>query len=212
MEGRYCYLLVDICTRTNNLPLENAPLVADYWSMSDERLVQLIVNGDTQNYGELVRRYESPLLRYVVFLIHDRELAEDILQDTFIKAYRNLAGFNTRLKFSSWIYRIAHNTAMDAVRKHHSIAMEATDLNRLTTVEPKIAEQIDRQILARDVSRCLAKLSAKYRAPVILYHLQQKSYAEISDILRIPTATVGVRISRAKTRLRAICKRMEVTV
>lgn len=184
--------------------------VADYWSMSDEKLVRQVVTGDIQRYGELVERYEAPLLRYIVFLIHDHELAEDILQDTFIKAYRNLAGFNTQRKFSSWIYRIAHNTAMDAVKRHHTFTLDNSAISRLATVEPKIAEHIDKQILARDIGRCLVKLSAKYRAPVILYYLQQKSYSEIGDILRVPTATVGTRIIRAKARLRKICKDMEV--
>ena len=179
--------------------------------MSDEELVERIIAGDMQHYAELVGRYEAPLLRYIIFLIHDRTLSEDILQDTFIKTYRNLAGFNTHRKFSSWVYRIAHNTAMDAVKKRQPIDLDDPSLVRLATVEPKIAERIDKQILARDVSRCLAKLPVKYRAPVVLYYLQHKSYGEISDILRMPTATVGVRISRAKTRLRAICQHMEVT-
>lgn len=173
--------------------------------------MQRVVAGNVQAYAEVVARYEAPLLRYTVFLVHDHASAEDIVQDTFIKAYRNLAGFNTRRKFSSWIYRIAHNTAMDMVKKRQPVVIDQSDLNRLATVEPKIAEQIDRQILARDISRCLAKIPPKYSAPIILYFIQHKSYSEISDILRIPTATVGVRINRAKTRLRAICKLMEVT-
>lgn len=178
--------------------------------MSDEELVAKIVRGDVRSYGDLMARYEAPLLRYITYLIHDRDMADDVLQDTFIKTYRNLARFNQHRKFSSWIYRIAHNTAMDAVKRNHPISMDEADLGRLATVEPGIAELIDKEILARDVNRCLSKLDTKYRAPLLLYYFQQKNYAEVSDILRIPSATVGVRISRGKQRLREICKHMGV--
>ncbi len=174
------------------------------------KLVRQTLSGDTESYALLLRAYEAPVLRYVVFLVHDSNLAEDIVQDTFIKAYRNLAGFKQKYKFSSWLYRIAHNTAMDAVKKHRPVAVETPVLDRLTAAEAGVAERIDHEILAKDVSLCLGQLPAKYRAPIMLYFFQHKSYREISDILRLPTATVGIRISRAKARLGELCKRMEV--
>jgi RNA polymerase sigma-70 factor (ECF subfamily) len=176
----------------------------------DIQLVRQTLSGDAASYGVLMHVYEAPLLRYATFLVHDTDMAEDIVQDTFIKAYRNLAGFKQSYKFSSWIYRIAHNTAMDAVKKHHAIILDVPLLDRLSAEESNIAERIDQEILAKDLSRCLANLPPKYRAPIVLYYFQHKSYQDISDILRIPTATVGVRIRRAKARLKVLCKQLEV--
>jgi RNA polymerase sigma-70 factor (ECF subfamily) len=176
----------------------------------DVKLVRQTLSGNTESYAVLVKTYEAPLLRYITYLVHDPDLAEDVVQDTFIKTYRNLAGFKQSYKFSSWLYRIAHNTAMDAVKKHSAVILEAPQLDRLTAVESSIAERIDQEILAKDLGRCLNKLPAKYRAPILLFYFQQKSYRDISDILRIPTATVGVRIGRAKVRMRELCKELEV--
>ncbi len=175
------------------------------------KLVRKTLSGDTESYAVLLHAYQAPLLRYIIFLVHDADLAEDIVQDTFIKAYRNLAGFKQGYKFSSWLYRIAHNTAIDVVKKHHNHTVELDDPQfvRLTAVDSKIAEQIDHEILAKDLRHCLGQLPAKYSAPILLYFFQHKSYIEISDILRLPTATVGVRIGRAKVRLRELCKNMK---
>lgn len=178
--------------------------------MSQTQLIQKILAGDVHAYGELVGPYEAPLLRYIVFLVHDNDLAEDILQDTLIKAYQNLAAFQTKRKFSSWLYRIAHNTAMDAVRKRQPQVIDESTLERATATESGIAEKIDHQILAKDVKQCLSKLHIKYQEPLLLYYFQHKSYADIGDILRLPPATVGVRIGRAKQQLRVLCNRKEL--
>lgn len=184
---------------------------AYYEVMTDEELADKTIRGNVNAYEELMVRYEFPVLRYVIYLVHDKELAEDILQETFIKAFRNMTGFDTKRKFSSWLYRIAHNTAMDALRKNRPVVIsEDPDLGKYATVEPAIAEKLDKEILAHDIGRCLAGLAQKYKAPLLLHYYQQKSYKDISDILRIPSATVGVRINRAKILLRSICQRLEV--
>ena len=79
--------------------------------VSDEVLVVQVIEGDADAYATLMTRYESRLLRYVIYLIHDQAAAEDAVQETFIKAYQNLRSYKPSYKFSSWIYRIAHNEA-----------------------------------------------------------------------------------------------------
>lgn len=165
--------------------------------------------GDSWSYGKLMERYEAPLLRYASFFTHDYEAAQDIVQETFIKAYRNLASFNDKFAFSGWLYRIAHNTALDALKKHRPISLDEPLLDELTAEDSHVAAQIDRQILAKDVAHCLDQLALKYREPIILYYFQHKSYTEISDILRLPASTVGVRIKRGKAQMRKICSQME---
>jgi RNA polymerase sigma-70 factor, ECF subfamily len=178
--------------------------------MSDEELAKKAMGGDTACYEELVTRYESPLLRYAVFLIQDFDAAEDCVQDTFIKTYQNLRSFNPKLKFSSWIYRIAHNTAMDYLKKRKPVRLSERILENISAQESGVAARIDKDISARDVNRCLLKLETKYREPLALYYFQDKQYRDISEVLRLPVSTVGVRISRAKTLLKAICITMGV--
>lgn len=178
--------------------------------MSDEELAKKAMGGDVESYSELVRRYEAPLLRYAAFLIQDSDTAQDIVQDTFIKTYQNLRSFNPDRKFSSWIYRIAHNTAMDEIKKRKAVNLDDYWLDRLTAKESGIAEHIDKQLSARSVKRCLSRLEPKYREPLLLFFFQRKSYSEVSEVLRMPVSTVGVRINRAKARLKEICKDMGV--
>lgn len=178
--------------------------------MSEAETIKEVISGHSESYSEIINTYQSPLRRYVLYLLHDPDATEDVLQDTFIKAYQNLAGYNSKYKFSSWIYRIAHNTAMDSARSVHTIPLDDELIEKLSSVEPKLAERIDKEILTKDVQKCLGELPDKYKSPVLLHYMSDKSYREVSDILRIPIATVGVRINRAKARLKEVCKRLEV--
>lgn len=176
----------------------------------DERVVADVVNGDIDAYAVLLQRYEAKLHRYVTYLIHDQVLAHDAVQETFIKAYENLRGFNAKHKFSSWIYRIAHNEAMNIVRKNrHLSSSDITAMPELSYDE-HIDELIDAAILQEHVHGCLNKLESKYREIVQLVYFEHMKYEDVSDVLHIPTSTVGVRLSRAKMRLRKICEQKGV--
>lgn len=179
--------------------------------MTDEDLAKKVAEGDTESYRPLVEKYQLPLHRYVVFLIRDSDVADDVVQDTFIKAYKNIRGFNHKRKFSSWIYRIAHNTAMDTVRHNRSVQLDDKIIEELgASVDYNTAHKIDADIAAKNIARCLPKLDVKYREPIVLYFIQKKTYQEISDILHISVTAVGVRINRAKQKLHDICKKMGV--
>jgi RNA polymerase sigma-70 factor (ECF subfamily) len=180
--------------------------------MGDQELVKRTIAGDAQAYRQLVDKYQQPLLRYAVFLLHDRDAAEDAVQEAFIKAYRNLRGYNPKYKFSSWLYRIAHNAAMDALPKHQTVSFDddSEENDKYGAVDPDISEQLDREFAGTHVARCLAKLDVKYREPIALAYLEHKNYEEISDVLHISVSAVGVRINRAKQELKAICTAMGV--
>ncbi len=181
--------------------------------LTDSELVTAIVAGDQERFGELVDRYETKLVRYVVYLIHDQTAAQDVVQEAFIKAYRNLRGFNDKYKFSSWIYRIAHNEAMTYVRheKHldHDTEVETLDD---TTPESTIIRQIDRAILRDRMNICLDKLDARYREVLMLQFYEGMKYDEIADVLHVPASTVGVWALRGKTKLRQLCEEKGVTL
>lgn len=178
--------------------------------VEDAKIVAEVINGNTEAYADLILRYESKLIRYVTYLMHDRTTASDVVQETFIKAYQNLRSYNPKYKFSSWIYRISHNEAMNAVKKVQRISGANIDELPEIGYEPHLNELIDKKILAEHVHGCLAKLEPKYREVVQLIYLEHMKYEEASDVLHVPTSTIGVRLSRAKSRLKEICEKRGV--
>lgn len=171
---------------------------------SDADLISEVVGGDVERFGVLMERYEQKLLRYVVYLIHDEVMARDVVQETFIKTYQNLRGYNPKHKFSSWIYRIAHNEAINAVKRHsREVDLEN---NPEPSQDSTIIRDIDQAILADDVADCLSKLESRQREILMLYYYENMKYDEISDVLHTPSSTVGVRIKRAREQLKSICE------
>ena len=168
---------------------------------SDEAIAKKVQNGDGEAYGALIERYQDKLTRYARKFLFDADDAKDIVQDVFIKAYENIQSFETTRRFSPWIYRIAHNEFVNALKKRKSQHI-AFDFD-VDTLFPNLAapEETDSAALERDmratVEKYLEKLDVKYREPLILYYLEEMGYKEISDILQIPTSTVGVRLARA---------------
>lgn len=170
-------------------------------TQSDEVIVQKVLGGDTHLFGEIVNRYQNKLLRYVWYLTNHSNDSEDVVQETFIKVYRNLNGFNTTLKFSSWIYRIAHNEAMNFVKKKKPILVGHDEMYKLENIKNQTSntKKIENTLYIRQL---LDTLELKYREPLELYYIEERTYEEISDILRIPIGTVGIRIRRAKESLK----------
>ncbi len=179
----------------------------DLSKLSDEQVVELVRSVNKENYAEIIRRYQSKLVRYATYLVNDPDTGADIAQESFIKAYVNLNSFKTDKKFSSWIYRIAHNEAINTIKKYKkSVSIDETfDLGSGEDIED---EFIKDEIISR-THRCLNNMPIIYREPLSLYYLEEKSYEDISDILRIPTSTVGTRISRAKSIMKKICQNLK---
>lgn len=177
---------------------------------TDEAIVAQVTGGDVDAYELLMQRYEAKLQRYVTYLIHDSSAAYDIVQDTFIKAYQNLHGFNPKYKFSSWVYRIAHNEAMNHVKKNRHLTGDDIDTLPDKSYDAKLDELVDSTILQGHVRECLAELEPKYREVVQLVYFEHLKYDEVSDILQVPSSTVGVWLSRAKSRLKTICEQKGV--
>lgn len=172
----------------------------------DTSVVQQIIAGDTEKYAEIINRYEAKLTRYVVYLIHNSTIAQDVVQETFIKAYQNLRGFNPKYKFSSWIYRIAHNEAMNAVKKNRRLIDKALDDLPEISYNPDFEQIVDTSLLKGRIQECLSELEPKYREVIQLIFFENMKYDEVSDILHIPTSTVGVWLLRAKKKLKIICQ------
>jgi len=175
--------------------------------LSDEELVRLVRTKDQELYADLVNRYQEKLLRYATKLISDENKATDAVQEAFIKAFINLNSFNASKKFSSWIYRIVHNEAINHAKKNSKeISLEDNEwVKNIVQAEDDLGVQIDRREAVRLLQVYLAQLPLKYRSPLILFYLHDKSYEEISDVLRMPVNTVGTRINRGKKLLKTLC-------
>jgi len=174
---------------------------------TDEELAKDVQAGDKEKFGILVERYEEKLLRYGRKFLSRREDIEDIVQDIFISSYKNLQGFDAAQRFSPWIYRIAHNAFVNGLRSKMRNPLSFFDFDALVS-HPiyENPEEKERELsdMKEMIERGLDKLSPKYRESLILYYLEELSYQEIADILRIPPSTVGIRIKRAKEALRKV--------
>lgn len=172
---------------------------------SDTSLAISLQSGNMKALTQIIDRYQSPLLRYANYL-GAGEQDDDIVQETFIKVYRNINSYDISRSFSTWIYRIAHNTAISALRDRHYTMPWDDYLDRLIKVDP--VDTFDADLRKSQVKKCLSQLPIRYRAPLSLYYLENKSYIEIMDILRLPMGTVSARINRAKKQMRTLCQKI----
>lgn len=173
----------------------------------DEEIVEKVRAGERELYAVIIDRYQNKLLRYVMYLLNDEHKAVDVVQETFIKAFINLNSFKVSMKFSSWIYRITHNEAMNAISKHkHELPMP-DDMD--VASDENIEDMISKEEVKEMTTKCLAQIPVLYSEPLALFFLEERSYEEISDILRIPIGTVGTRINRAKVLLKKICQTIQ---
>lgn len=176
---------------------------------TDQELVRASLR-EPNAYAELVARYQAPLHRYVLRLgCRSGDDAQDILQEAFLKAYVNLNSYDQSLKFSSWLYRIVHNEAITAFRRMNTlpIVLETEEQQQLVeqvASDVDLVSETDRAFLAGRVRQALEQVGTKYRDALMLRFLEEKSYDEISDILKVPPGTVATLISRGKKKLRRV--------
>jgi RNA polymerase sigma-70 factor (ECF subfamily) len=170
---------------------------------SDSELVEASLR-DPQAFGVLVRRYQQKLRRYIRRLTNiPEEDIEDILQEIFIKVYYNLNGFDPSLKFSSWIYRIAHNQVISSFRKRsvrpqgNSVSIDDDNVWQFAS-ELDVQKEIELASLRDHIFQVFDEMDLKYREVLVLRYFEEKDYQEISDILKKPKGTVSTLINRAK--------------
>jgi RNA polymerase sigma-70 factor, ECF subfamily len=171
----------------------------------DEDIVKEVINGDKEAFGFLIYRFEKKIFRYINRFIYDDSEAEDLLQGVFIKAYINLNSFNFNFKFSPWIYRIAHNEIVNYIKKQQKNKLIFDidwDVIVPINVGKSMSEEIDINKLDKWLKDHINKIPDKYKEVLVLYYFEDMSYKEIADIIKIPIATVGVRIRRAKELVR----------
>lgn len=182
-----------------------------YDGTSDEELVALMAEHPSYIAG-IIERYEEKIRRYIRRISScGEDDVDDMLQDIFIKVYRNSTAFDGRVAFSSWLYRIAHNTVVSSWRKRqarpHVVGGEEAELlwERIAS-DDNPAERIDNALAAKKIRAILNKLHRRYREVLVLKYLEEKSYEEISDILQIPPGTVATWLNRGKKEFKKLYK------
>lgn len=179
---------------------------------TDNELVQLSLE-QAGWYSCLMKRYEDKLGRYIYRISGgSKEDIEDLLQEIFLTVYRNLNDFDPKLKFSSWIYRIAHNRVISHHRRVKARAQtidgeEGEKLLQRIRDKNDLIEIINDKITGEVFERLFQKIDTKYKEVLVLRYLEEKEYTEISDILKKPVGTVGTLLSRAKQQMKDIIQK-----
>jgi RNA polymerase sigma-70 factor (ECF subfamily) len=174
---------------------------------TDQELVRAALS-DRHAFSRIVEKYEQPIRRYVKRLgCKDESDADDVLQEIFIKVFVNLNDYDPYLKFSSWLYRIAHNETISFFRKKNVRptvlnTMDAEEIFENLIDETDSAELGKERYDAKIVQETLSSITRKYKEVLVLRYLEEKSYTEISDILKIPEGTVATLINRGKKELK----------
>ncbi len=189
----------------------------DWRMLTDQEVVRHAVIGREAAYRELIRRYQRPVFSLVYRMVRNRELAEDLAQETFIKVLNAIDSYRPEYKFSSWIFKIANNAAIDHLRRRaldtlsldgspHAAtpdAIEATTLQIGDDAESPLEEVANRE-LGSQIEAAIGQLRPEYRNCIILRHIEGRPYEEIAEILDLPLGTVKTYIHRARNELRIL--------
>ena len=188
----------------------------DYGEKTDKELVRLSRRGDERAARELVHRFERPVFSIIYRMVRDRELAEDLSQDVFVRTFNNLHRYDRSYRFSSWLFKIAYNLTVDHLRKRELPVISVHGAPDALTPERQEATSLilesdeeapdDRLVakeLAGELEEAIAGLREDYRTAILLRHVEGRPYEEISEIMGIPLGTVKTYIFRARRELRA---------
>jgi len=175
-------------------------------------LINQALTGDQKAFSEIVNQYQDKIFNFVIRTVKERELAEDITQETFIKAYKALASFNSEYAFSTWLYKIAANNCIDHFRKKRlktyslDTPITAKDGELYRDYPDNDDHTPEYKLIIKEKSiqiiDAINSLPKKYKEVILLRHTKDKSYEEISEELNIPLGTVKVRIFRAREMLK----------
>ncbi|MEK7062105.1 MAG: sigma-70 family RNA polymerase sigma factor [Patescibacteria group bacterium] len=173
--------------------------------LSDEEIARAIQNGKIDQYKIILDRYQAKIIRYTRKFIYNEHDLDDAVQEIFIRAYENIQSYNSKKKFSPWVFRLAHNHIVNILRKRKfwiSVDWDTFFPHKISRENP--ANDYANREQKTLVEKSLKQLPTKYREPIYLKVFEELSLSEIADILQIPIGTVGVRIYRAKMLLKTI--------
>ncbi len=176
-------------------------------SQSDAELVASALSGSQGACRELVERYQRPVFNLIARMVRDRGVAEDLAQDAFVKAFTRLSSFDPRYRFASWMFKVAHNTAVDYLRQHPVLSASLDDeesgagrtaIDR-STPDPSVL--LEHRELTETLDQAIDGLKPEYRKVVVLRYQEDLDYEEIAEVLSMPLGTVKSYLHRARREL-----------
>ena len=189
-------------------------------SVADSELVARAIAGREESFEELVRRYQRPIVAYVYRMVGDYDAALDLTQEVFIRVYGSLARYRSEYKFSTWIYRIAHNAAIDHLRRCDNSRTEDLKLESeggqtyekpLASGAPSPEQESEREERRAEIEGVVLNLPPAYRELIVLRHAHDLSYDEIAEVTGLPLGTVKNRIFRAREAMRTLLVERGIT-
>ncbi|HEY0154126.1 MAG TPA: sigma-70 family RNA polymerase sigma factor [Longimicrobium sp.] len=192
-------------------------------ALTDHELVALAQKGSEKAYRELLGRYQRPVFSLVYRMLRDREQAEDLAQETFVRVFNNIGRYDPKYKFSSWIFKIATNLTIDHIRKKE-VATVSIDGSRYAVTPDEIEastitvasddenpeERLEAKELGESIEGAIGALRPEYRTAILLRHVEGREYQEIADIMSLPLGTVKTFIHRARHELRGKLEHLRV--
>ncbi|WP_439132459.1 RNA polymerase sigma factor [Polaribacter sp.] len=176
---------------------------------NDQLYITKVIKGDTNAFAYLVDNYKNMVFSLAFKMTKNREEAEEISQDTFIKAYKNLSNFKGDSKFSTWLYRITYHTSLDAIKKqknnNNTFEINEITFNQIEAVE-SIMQGIARKERAKVMDACLQKLPDEQRSLIWMFYYDELSLKEIMDITDLTEANLKVKLHRGRKKLLTIVK------
>jgi RNA polymerase sigma-70 factor, ECF subfamily len=177
----------------------------------EAELIERAKKGDTKAFGILVERYQRRVIGVAMAVVHDQEDALELAQETFVRAFQSVGKFESRSSFSTWLYRIAANIAIDfrrRERRHPTMRGEEAE-NEIQRLPSKLGDsfkEAQRSEMSQRIKDALAELTQEHRAAILLREVEGLSYDEISEVMQCPRGTVMSRLHYARNRLREILK------
>ena len=178
---------------------------------TDGELITKAIAGREDSFEELVRRYQRPITNYVYRMLNNYDAALDVTQEIFIKVYNSMARYSSEYKFSTWLYKISHNAAIDYLRRNsnhaQSLEIENEDGTYQVQFESKrLSPEQERELSEwrEEIDVVVKRLPSGYRELILLRHANDLSYDEIADITNLPLGTVKNRLFRAREMMRDI--------
>lgn len=187
----------------------------DITQATDQQVVLWARDGYESAFRELIRRYQRPVFSLIYRMVRDRELAEDLSQETFVKVLNAIDRYNPQYKFSSWIFKIANNAAIDHLRKKEldTLSIEgspdATTQERMAATALQIGDagespldELEARELGSAIEQAISRLRPEYRSCILMRHVEGRPYEEIAEMLGLPLGTVKTYIHRARAELK----------
>lgn len=180
-------------------------------NLLESQLVKLALKGDQAAFAELVELYQEKLYHMAYRMLNNRQEAEDVVQETFLRVFNNLERYNDSMKFSTWIYRIATNLCIDRLRKRkpiYSLDAESTEYEGLDgySMIPSDDRTPESELLLSETQRIIHQaidtLPPKYKTVMILRYIHELSLQEVGDVLDMPVTTIKTRVHRGREFLR----------